>query len=329
MSSVTLPRIVSVVIGTRNRPDTLRAALASIRALEGPDLTFEILVGDNGSTPETEGVVAEFGGIYDKTDVYGCPAARNLAMKRITGEFVAFLDDDDAWLPENIRPHIALLDAHPEFEAAFAQVVFADDKLRPYAEQWPVTPPADNDFFVKMMSGYYPQVGATVVRARAAKKYGLMDETLIGDSDWDWQLRIARDYKIGFVDQPVVLFRGRPPGSSDRLIDKRVGYTRRIFFRHFWSNLSRWNSPAAMATSYFGTMKNYFWYFINAAQLYAGQGKRGATLKAFWTASTIFPTQFLREVIKNPASRAALKSALLPSPMRVATPPSDQKSRSI
>ncbi len=112
-------RLVSVIVGTRNRPDTLREALASIRALEGPDLAFEILVGDNGTTPEMLDVVAEFGGIHDKTDVYGCPAARNLALRRATGEFVAFLDDDDVWLPGNIRPHIAMLDAHPEYEAVF------------------------------------------------------------------------------------------------------------------------------------------------------------------------------------------------------------------
>ena len=99
------PRIVSVIIGTRNRPDTLRAALASIRALEGPDLKFQILVGDNGTTPETAGVVADFGGIYDRTEKYGCPAARNLAIRRMTGEFVALLDDDDVWLPDHIRAH--------------------------------------------------------------------------------------------------------------------------------------------------------------------------------------------------------------------------------
>ncbi len=314
------PRLVSVIIGTRNRPDTLREALASIRAIEGPDLKFEILVGDNGTTKETPGVVAEFDGAYDKTDVYGCPAARNLAMRKVTGEFVAFLDDDDVWLPANIRPQIALLDAHPEFEAAFGQVTFADERLLPLPEQWPATPPPDNDFFVMMMSGYYPQVGATVVRARAVRAYGLMDESLIGDSDWDWQLRIARNHKIGFVDQPMILFRGRPPGSADALIRKRVGFTRRIFLRHYWPNMSRWKSPMSAASSYFGTMNNYFWYFLNAAQLYSEQGKRIATLSAFWDALNIFPTQLARQVIKDPKVRGALFSVLRVGHLSKTTP---------
>jgi len=57
-------RLVSVIVPTRDRPTLLRKALASIRALEGPDLRFEILVGDNGNSPENKSIAAEFGGFY-------------------------------------------------------------------------------------------------------------------------------------------------------------------------------------------------------------------------------------------------------------------------
>jgi len=318
MSSVTLPRVVSVVIGTRNRPDTLRAALASIRALEGPDLTFQILVGDNGTTPETPGVVAEFGGIYGKTEVYGCPAARNVAMAKITGEFVAFLDDDDVWLPCNIRPHIAMLDAHPEFEAVFGQVTFTDEKLRPWPEQWPVTPPADNDFFKMMMSGFFPQVGATVVRARAVQKYGLMDEKLIGDSDWDWQLRIAKDYKIGFVDQSMILFRSRPPGTADRLQWTRFGYTRRIFLRHVVRGWRRLGSPISMLRSYLGAVEVYRVYFEEAAVDRAAKGDRRGARGAIMRGFVINPFRTLGGVLKKGRVRDAFFSALPGAAQRTA-----------
>jgi glycosyltransferase involved in cell wall biosynthesis len=53
------PRKVSVIVPTCDRPALLREALASVRALDGPDLTFEIFVGDNGSTPETLAVAEE------------------------------------------------------------------------------------------------------------------------------------------------------------------------------------------------------------------------------------------------------------------------------
>ena len=110
---VAAQRKVSVIVPTCDRPALLRQALKSIRALEGPDLTFEILVGDNGSVPETAAVADEFGAIYLKTATRGASASRNVGLRAATGEYLAFLDDDDVWLAGNIRPHLKLLDANP------------------------------------------------------------------------------------------------------------------------------------------------------------------------------------------------------------------------
>jgi glycosyltransferase involved in cell wall biosynthesis len=304
------PRIVSVIIGTRNRPDTLRVALASIRALEGPDLKFEILVGDNGTTPETRDVVAEFGGIYDQTDVYGCPAARNVAMKRVTGEFIAFLDDDDVWLPGHVRPHIAFLDAHPDHDAVFGQIVTADENLTPITTPWPDRLPEDGDVFHHMLQGYFPQVGATLMRRKMLDTYGLMDETLIGDSDWDWQLRVARNHKIGFVRSACVLFRQRTMGSFDKLQLKRTRYTRKIFMRHAMADLRRWRGPISFLRSYFGAVSTYHSYFMDAAEYRALQGDRMGTLRAYASAAWIFPTRAIRQFANTAQHRRILARAL-------------------
>lgn len=78
-------RKVSVIVPTCDRPALLRQALASIRALEGPDLAFEIFVGDNGSALETPIVAEEFGAIYLKTSTPGASAARNVGLRAATG----------------------------------------------------------------------------------------------------------------------------------------------------------------------------------------------------------------------------------------------------
>ncbi|MDP3737112.1 MAG: glycosyltransferase [Hyphomonadaceae bacterium] len=309
------PRFVSVIIGTRNRPDMLRKALASIRAIEGPDLKFEILVGDNGTTPETAGIVAEFGGIYDKTDVYGCPAARNLALRRVSGEFIAFIDDDDVWLPGHVRPHIAFLDAHPDYEAVFGQIITADENLNPIALPWPEKLPANGDVFRPMMSGYFPQVGATVVRGRALAKYGLMDEALIGDSDWDWQLRIAGDNKIGHVQEPCVLFRQRKKGAFNALQLRRAGYTRRIFIRHALANRKRWGSALEMIRSYFESVSTYYSYFMDVAADRAMSGDRVGAAKALASAFWVLPTRTVRALLGRP-HRTTLANIFLPGAAR-------------
>lgn len=310
-------RIVSVILGTFNRPQTLRAALASIRALEGPDLKFEILVGDNGTAPETRNVVQEFGAIYDWTDVRGCPAARNLAMKRATGEFIAFLDDDDVWLPGHIRPHIAFLDAHPDYQAVFGQIITTDEHLTPTSTPWPEELPADGDVFAEMMSGYFPQVGATLVRREMLQKYGLMDESLIGDSDWDWQLRIASNHKIGHVKTPCVLFRQRAKATFDTLQLRRTQYTRKIFMRHALPNQKRWARKIDIVRAYFGAVNTYFTYFMEAAEYRVLRGERLGAAKALLSAASIFPTRAVRQLASMPRHRRTL-ARVVGLPVRIA-----------
>lgn len=300
-------RLVSVVIGTKDRPETLRLALESIRALEGPDLTFEILIGDNGSAPETRAVAEEFGAVYGVTTVYGCPAARNVAMAKVSGEFVAFLDDDDVWLPGHIRPHIALLDANPDIDAVFSQYIFTDPDLNPVAAPFPpVSRAEDGDFFPAMLAGYFPQVGSTVARGTAVEKYGLMDPSLIGDSDWDWQLRIAKARKVAFLPVPAILFRSRPKGSSDKLQLTRFLFTTRIFMRHALPNWRRFRSPLHIVKAYSRSIEYYYEYFCEAADLRVDKGDRFGAVNALGRALMISPARALRDLFRTSQFRRSI-----------------------
>jgi glycosyltransferase involved in cell wall biosynthesis len=307
-------------VPTCNRPLLLHGALASIRALEGPDLVFEIIVSDNGG-PGSHAVAEEFGAIYVQTTAKGAAAARNEALRRATGEFIAFLDDDDEWLPANIRPHIARLDADAGVDAVFGQMQLTDEHLKPYGPPWPLDLPADQEgVFIKMMSGYHPQLGATVVRGDIVARFGLMDESLIGGQDWDWQLRIVGCGRVAFVKTPCVLFRQREQSSFDKLQIARVRYTRKIFWRHAWPNRKRWPSPVEMARSFFNTQHHYFAYFAEAAQARAEAGNRAGALAAIWNAFWVFPTRAARGLIAPSPIRGAI--AALFSPAR--TPRSGQ-----
>ena len=107
-------------------------------------------------------------------------------------EFIAFLDDDDVWLPTNIVRNVEILKAQPRVDVVFGKVVTADVMLKPQGEPWPAAGAYGDKLVHDMLSGYYPQLGATVVRSKAAREIGLFDEKLLGDQDWDWQLRLAR-----------------------------------------------------------------------------------------------------------------------------------------
>src|ERR1700754_952847 len=130
-------RRVSVVVPTCNRTASLRKALASIRAVETPELELEILVADNGASPDTKTVADEFKAVYLKVEPKGPSEARNAGMFAATGEFIAFLDDDDVWLPGHLVPHLKMLDEQKQLDGVIGQAQYADEDLKPFGAPWP------------------------------------------------------------------------------------------------------------------------------------------------------------------------------------------------
>ncbi|MDQ3089309.1 MAG: glycosyltransferase, partial [Acidobacteriota bacterium] len=98
---------ISVVIPTYNYADFIAEAVKSVLAQTFP--IFETIVVDDGSSDNTEEVIAKFGDKvkYIKQKNGGVCAARNNGVKNAGGDFIAFLDADDAWLPEKIEKQIA------------------------------------------------------------------------------------------------------------------------------------------------------------------------------------------------------------------------------
>lgn len=303
------PRRVSVVVPTCNRPALLREALASIRAFEGPEYSFEILVGDNGSAPETRAAAEDFGAVYIKVDRPGAGAARNAGLHAATGDYLAFLDDDDVWLPSHLHRHFAILDANPHIEAVVGQVVSTDLDLRPIGDPWPAAVPADGHGLLRyMLSEYYPQIGATIARIGIRDAIGAFDESLLGDQDWDWQLRIARRRTLAFAQTHCVLFRQRPPSSYDALRLKRLRFARRVFLRHALPEWRLWKSPRTFSTAYKGVIQQYYDYFVDAAVSRAEAGDRAGAARAIVGAFRVFP---LRAAFHMVAPRQLRQSALM------------------
>jgi hypothetical protein len=241
-------------------------------------------------------------------------------MALATADYIAFLDDDDVWTAHHVRGHLALLKGQPELGAVFGQVINTDTRLRHVFGPWPPSLPTGRALMRLMLSGYFPQIGATVVRACVLGVVGSFDEGLVGGQDWDWQLRIAAGHGIGFVQQACVLFRQRPPATFDKLQLERLPFTRKIFLRHAL-RLSLWRSPVDFARAYFGTVTQFLNYFVEAAILRADRGERLGALRAAGYACMIFPTRAIRTLLKPTPFRAAVVKALTgrgPSMPRVA-----------
>jgi glycosyltransferase involved in cell wall biosynthesis len=288
-----------VIVPTKNRRSLLCEALASVRALDGPDLDLELIVADNGSTDDTEAVAGRFGARFIRIHTPGAAAARNAGMRAATGEYLAFLDDDDVWLPGHLRPQIEMLRLRPGLAAAVGQVVNCDSLLVSRSRPWPESLPADGDLVASFLR-LCPQIGATVVRSSVRDTVGYLDEALLSDEDWDWHLRLALRHGIGFVAAPCVLFRQRSQGLADDLEWMRLGFNRKVFWRNVRRAGRRRPSIRAITRLYLRHNGAYAGAFLRSAAAHAAAGEQRAARRALVRACLASPlhaaSTFTRDV---------------------------------
>ena len=222
--------LVSVVITTKNRSQLLREAIESVLAVERQGFDLEVIVVDDGSTDDTLEVLKTYPVNVLRLNGVGMVQARNAGLQKAQGSFVTLLDDDDVWMPNNIKLHIELFKRHPEFGAVHAQsqLVFYDKT--PFGKPVPEGP-LQSGWIFEALLGYFPQVGTILTRTEVAREAGDMDPKLTGDADWDWILRIAKRHQIGTIEQPVLLFRQRDH-TVEELSWRRFPAMAKIFHHH-------------------------------------------------------------------------------------------------
>src|SRR5271167_554440 len=117
---------VSVIVPIYNGAATIGRALASVFAQTFTD--YEVVVVNDGSTDDTPAVLAGYGDrIHVVTQANrGLPAARNSGIRASSGEYVAFIDDDDEWMPEMLARCAAVLDQDQNCVLAYAGALRVD-----------------------------------------------------------------------------------------------------------------------------------------------------------------------------------------------------------
>lgn len=114
--------LVSVIIPTYNCAKYISRAIASVRIQKWP---VEVIVVDDGSTDGTESPFVSFGiaGKYIKQENQGPAVARNTGISAATGEYIAFLDADDEWLPGRLERTVAPMIQNPSLGMAYCNAV--------------------------------------------------------------------------------------------------------------------------------------------------------------------------------------------------------------
>jgi len=265
---------VSVIIPAYNYARFLPLAIDSALAQTLPPL--EILVIDDGSTDNTaELVAARYGSNpvvrYIHQANAGLSAARNTGIRNARGEFVAFLDADDEWLPEFLKVTMELFTKLPReyaIVATWCTLVLADGSVmtRTYFVE-----DTDKEFTcadLLLKSRFSPS--AVVCRRAVFAELGDFDTTLRSSEDRDMWIRIAARHRIYFTRQKLLLVR-RHQNSMSTHADRMKQNTQRTLTK------ARENPDIHGLPPLFWLQVHSFLHF-QTAWMYFEEGRRAKAL---------------------------------------------------
>jgi len=211
---------VTVIIPTYNRADYVCEAIDSVLTQTFTD--YEIIVVDDGSTDNTADLLrplAEQGLIrYIFQENRGESAARNQGIAVASGEYIAFLDSDDLFLPTKLEKQVSYLDTHPDIALVHSWYAKFEDGGRDLGIRdtsrlngW-IYPAYLLDWSVLMV------VPAVMVRSSVLEQVGGFDETIRWGPDLDMWRRITRKFRIAVIPDVLCKIRVHPGNiSADKI----------------------------------------------------------------------------------------------------------------
>ena len=235
--------MISVVIPTHNRKLTLKRALCSVLNQTVSDL--DIIVVSDGSTDGTNELIEEFAQndkrirLIDYRESKGGNYARNMGVKVAYSEYIAFLDDDDEWLPQKLEAQMAVFDSATDIGLVYTgiDIIYKDDGYR-----YITVPKYRGDLSKEILiHNCITTTSSVMIKKSLLEKAGLFDEKLSALQDYDLWIRCCQITHVGCVEMPLVNYY---VSASAGQITANTEKNRRAFeqierkYQEFYRNLS-------------------------------------------------------------------------------------------
>ena len=196
---------VSVILPTYNRASLIGRAIKSILNQTFND--FELLIIDDGSVDDTEKVVKTFADTkvtYKKHEENkGAAAARNTGIHLARGEFIAFNDSDDEWMPEKLERQIKKFsEVNSNIGVIYCGYIAVSQQTN--REIFRSTPMEKGKIYPRILQGCITGTFTPLIKQACFEKVGLFDETLPSCQDWDMWIRISEYYEFDFISDILV-----------------------------------------------------------------------------------------------------------------------------
>jgi hypothetical protein len=210
--------MISVIIPTYNRAKLLVEAVCSVLGQKGCPEGLEIIVVDDGSTDDTRASLAAVPGDirYIRTGHSGVSAARNVGISESGGQWIAFLDSDDLWLPGKLCAQMKFFSDHPESLLCQTAEIWIRNGRRVNPRKYHRKPAGY--CFPLLLERCLVSPSAVVINRRLFDCIGLFDESLPACEDYDLWLRAGCRFPIGLVEEPLTVKRGGHPDQLSATI---------------------------------------------------------------------------------------------------------------
>lgn len=207
--------LVSIIIPAWNAEKYVKEAVDS--ALNQTHENIEVIVVDDGSTDSTKNILDSF--IKNKRIKYfyqtnkGLAGARDTGILSAKGDYIAFLDSDDVFLPQKITKQIQSLEDNSDFGVSYCDLLhFTDEEPRRFFHHRYHYP--SGQLFEALLKKQFINPLSVVIRRSVLDKFGLFDEKLRRSEDWELWLRLARaGVKFLYLNEILAHYRIRSIGN--------------------------------------------------------------------------------------------------------------------
>jgi glycosyltransferase involved in cell wall biosynthesis len=258
--------LVSVIIPTYNRSRIVRSAIDSVLAQDYPEI--EVLVIDDGSADDTREMMARTYGDNPRVRFFpksngGVSSARNLGIRECRGEFIAFLDADDTWLPGKLTRQRECLRRFPEAGMVWTDMAAVDDRntviheryLRKMYSAYQYCPTSRElfakglretriedadafcgDIFSFMVLGNLVHTSTVLLRRERLTRVGFFNERFRTGEDYPFHLKCCGEGPVAYLDTVTIRY---AIGLADALTSHTSLELRRQMSLNFLSTLEK------------------------------------------------------------------------------------------
>lgn len=226
-------KLVSAIITTHNRRDLLKRAIDSVLVQTYPNI--ELIVVDDASDDGTSEVCNDkrIKYIYiPKSESHGGNYARNLGIKTSKGEYCAFLDDDDCWLPEKIEKQVELIEKMDcEMVHCGKRKEFVKKNGIEYYDSLPASNHWGNMQRKILLTVCTTTTSNILVKRQTLIDVGMFDESLKYWQDYELTIRLAQRTPFYYVNEPLTIYRV-DTRDTQRLTNKYYEWKKAVKYIH-------------------------------------------------------------------------------------------------